>query len=141
MFLFVLNSIRPDHFFFNHVGTGLPGSTRYLSEAKVSWSRTQCFVTGEARTRNMHLDRESSGSISQKTQNVGMQVTIIPLDPEIVSICTKIVGWDVLHQLKQCAEKRSAVDNVSGYRYVSDCRSWGRELVNRPRPGTILRGD
>ena len=89
----------------------------------MSWSRTQCIVAGEARTRNMHLDRESSVSISQKTQNVGMQVTIIPLDPEIVSICTKIVGWDVLHQLKQCARKRSAVGNVSGYRCVSDCRS------------------
>ena len=64
--------------------------------------------------------------------------TIIHLDPEIVSICTKIVGWDVQHKIKQCAGPRSAVGNVSGYRFVSDCRTWVPEFDPGPVPSFVV---
>ena len=71
------------------------------------------------------------GDTSEQTRTCE---TIIPLDLEIVSIYTKNVGWDGQHQIKQCAGQRSAVGNVSGYRCVSDCRSWGREFDPRTVP-------
>ena len=41
--------------------------------------------------------------------------------------------------LEFCAGPRSAVGNVSGYRCMSDCRSWGREFD--PGPVPYFRGD
>ena len=41
--------------------------------------------------------------------------------------------------LKNDAGSRSAVGNVSGYRYVSDCRSRGREF--NPGPVPYFPGD